>query len=252
MSTEPLINLPSPSGAQRAAEPTLAVLFHTRCADYGSGYRELAYVTRHPVLARRGGHEIGPGAAVSETDEQGIVALLNGRKPGSQVRQWLPEHLLATSPEATAWWMPSKARPMPLADGAKRTVAQPIWPALLCVATSRGLSIAALRDDERPTPDTPLCHAPLGNVYADGRVCTGNATLPPGWGIEHIEAWTALLEGSAFTHPNHGQVMAGKAHTAASLYDFWSAPIRRRQRLPAAVYVPMGSTAGQFLADAAA
>ena len=59
-----------------------------------------------------------------------------------------------------------------------------IYPALLfCLEKDKqeepnGLIVFALPSNQRPNENTHLYHAPLMNIYSNGVVCQGNATLP--------------------------------------------------------------------------
>jgi PRTRC genetic system protein B len=79
----------------------------------------------------------------------------------------------------------------------KQIIAQP---ALLFVARRNGLSVYALRSDERPSKDTPLSMAPFYNVYDDGRVCTGSMKVPGKLDPASTDQWSRAFFGSNFTH----------------------------------------------------
>ena len=53
------------------------------------------------------------------------------------------------------------------------------WPPLLFLAVRHTLYCAALAHADRPEPETPLFHAPLMNIDAQGAVCLGTAETPP-------------------------------------------------------------------------
>jgi PRTRC genetic system protein B len=101
------------------------------------------------------------------------------------------------------------------------------WPRLLMVANRNGkLAVAALKTNGRVSAKTKLYHAPLMNVYANGNVCTGSATLPNECGIDQIKVWESVMFDSAFSHVNNPSTLflAGdksKAVDNNAHYRFW-------------------------------
>ena len=75
-------------------------------------------------------------------------------------------------------------------------------PPLVFRAHRGGLSIWALKRDERPTGDTVLCRAPYFNVYDRGDMCVGNVRLPDEPRPDNLPAWEECFFGSNFGHGN--------------------------------------------------
>lgn len=66
----------------------------------------------------------------------------------------------------------------------------------------QGMSVYALRQDERPEGPTELFRAPLLNLNDNGAVCWGSGRRPKGRGVEDIPKWESLFFTSKFTHYN--------------------------------------------------
>lgn len=245
-----LVDLYDTEGVVRAMRDTLhtthALFFHQRD-------RALALTTVHPVSTGDDGvPEVGPGRPLSYEDEQAILALL-GSRGEEQVIEILPERVLYRDPSTLLWWLPPAVRPMHLRMHAEglRTI-QAHWPALAFLVRERSLYIAALASDARPEAETPLFHAPLGNVYADTSVCTGSARLPEGPEPRHLPAWESVITDTAFTHTNHDATLrapgtrkrgVGLVRTDAS---FWLKQ-EGKGALPVERYNPLGVTLGEWL-----
>ena len=76
-------------------------------------------------------------------------------------------------------------------------------PALLFSASSNGeLSVRALKEAKRPTPETNLFVAPYWNVYDDGRVCIGSMRTPRGFDLGIMAQWERAFFESEFNHQN--------------------------------------------------
>jgi hypothetical protein len=52
-----------------------------------------------------------------------------------------------------------------------------------------------------------LYHAPLMNVDAFGRVCTGTADLPASCGIPDIPAWEQVMHDTCYSHVNQNHTL---------------------------------------------
>lgn len=95
-------------------------------------------------------------------------------------------------------------------------------------------------EDRRPTPDTPLLHSPILNVYADGQLCWGNIPRPKGLAISAIPDFEHAVFESWSTHPNPGQelTVTGKGGLVR-LWDDLAA--KRATRFPVKRLKPFGT-----------
>lgn len=193
-----------------------ALLFHTQ----GPAGR-LAFVTAHSIC-----HDdqlmphLGPGRPLTPTDEYRVLSLLTGQD--DRAVEIYSEHTLAKTSQMVMWWLPPSVRPMYLKPikGAACTV-DVHWPSLVAMVVGRTLFLVAVAGDQRPDASTALYHAPLANVFADSRVCTGSARLPQGCALDDVAMWNVVIGETYFTHDNHDQVMvtlSGKPAKARNNY----------------------------------
>ncbi|BFM45040.1 hypothetical protein CFS9_36810 [Flavobacterium sp. CFS9] len=76
-------------------------------------------------------------------------------------------------------------------------------PAMIWQATRNGLRVFAVVGNRRPTENTPLFHAPLLNIYEDGRVCMGSVSIriKNSASLEEFTgAWEDYFFNSYFSH----------------------------------------------------
>lgn len=233
-SLDPVLNLP--------LDPSLALVFHT-CN------RDLSLVTRHRITKTGKGHSLDAGRPLSREDEQQILRLLDRDTRPSGTAGWLPPNLLAEKGDAVMWFEPGSVRTLLIGgDDGVSTVSVHTPNLVLALNGKQTLHVYAVATSERPGPDTPVFHAPLGNIYADGTVCYGNAVLPTKKGREAISEWNRMFFcASAFTHANHPNWLAGKPGRQADKWwrDHASKPAGTRP-FPAKYLSPMdGATLAQ-------
>lgn len=205
--------------------------------------QECVAVTRHSVSIARKGPVIGPGQPVAATDIGELAALLRGEAAG--VSALLPENVLGYSGAHRVWFVPPARRPM-WVRGDKPLRLDVPWPGLVLAVHEQQLFVAAYRGPGRPGAATPLYHAPLMNIYGDGRVCLGQASIPNGCGEEDMRGWEAVVFETNFTHVNHERTLnlpAGKKGiTTPTHIRFWRSLAKTRGGFPAARLGPMNLT----------
>lgn len=153
-SLDPVLNLP--------LDPSLALVFHT-CN------RDLSLVTRHRITKTGKGHSLDAGRPLSREDEQQILRLLDRDTRPSGTAGWLPPNLLAEKGDAVMWFEPGSVRTLLIGgDDGVSTVSVHTPNLVLALNGKQTLHVYAVATSERPGPDTPVFHAPLGNIYADG------------------------------------------------------------------------------------
>src|ERR1019366_3851186 len=87
--------------------------------------------------------------------------------------EFLPDQVVARTPDLLAWWTPAAVRPMFFRAGSELegiSGKQFPHPALLFVVHSNGLYVRALSASRRPSPDIKLAAAPYWNIGSDGAV----------------------------------------------------------------------------------
>ena len=205
--------------------------------------------TLHPLSAtRRGQAVIGAGRPFAHRDLQEWLALLAGQ-PDRAAVAWWPSTVLACGADFTVWWRPARVGPMWFLLQGQRFGVRVPWPPLLFVARDQRLWCAALAEDARPEPETPLFHAPLMNVDTNGQVCLGTADVPPDGTLAYRADWEAALCATNFTHVNHRQMLhvpgACEVGTEAH-FAFWQRQ-HERARFPTDALVPWRSTGPRWV-----
>lgn len=207
--------------------------------------------TLHPLSAsRRGQAVIGAGRPFKHRDLQEWLALLAGR-PGRAAVAWLPSTVLARDADFLVWWRPARVGPMWFLLQGQRFGVRVPWPALVFVAREQRLWCAALADDARPEPETPLFHTPLMNVDANGHVCLGTADVPPDCTLARRADWEAVVCETNFTHVNHRhtlQVSGAREVGTEAHFAFWQT-LHERARFPTDALVPLRSTGQRWVEE---
>ena len=176
-----------------------------------TAYSTLRYATLHPV------ESAGPDAppvirAGRPLDSRTLQSVCADLMDSARVRSGvLPANVLSVGLEHVVWWSPPGRRTYffntSVADDGRVHVGQrsgmALTPGLVFVAKRQQMMVFAVKGDERPDASTPLCHAPLMNVYESGKVCTGSMPLPDSTVAASIAKWEEAFWNSNFTHPNH-------------------------------------------------
>ncbi|MBS3955348.1 MAG: PRTRC system protein B [Methylomicrobium sp.] len=207
-----------------------AILIHQAKAlsDTNAQYRASDFLaSMHDFVTNEQGESvIGAGRLMSKEDVESVLRSM--LEMGKRKISLLPPNVVSISESHLAWTVPAQVRPMlfNMTGMPMKTIDVP-WPRLLMVANRNGkLAVAALKTNGRVGAKTKLYHAPLMNVYANGNVCTGSATLPNECGIDQIKAWESVMFDSAFSHVNNPSTLflAGyksKAVDNNAHYRFW-------------------------------
>jgi PRTRC genetic system protein B len=243
MTTPPFLECPSGDRLGQmltGMTPRSALVIHSIARRDGTDNA----VTLHAISCE-GAPTLLPGKLLSHADTETLARTLRGGEGRARSRALLPDGLLMDNGEAMVWWRPSVRRSMHLIlAGGEHQSLKVVWPALVMAVSGRELFVASLTDDARPDCDTPLMHAPLGNVYASTKVCLGSSRLPVGEGMGTIPGWDAVIYDTNFTHTNHDLTLAGGA-TSAQLQAFWRK--RTRTRPPRSKLAPLGMTLGEWI-----
>ncbi|HRY14769.1 MAG TPA: PRTRC system protein B [Candidatus Competibacteraceae bacterium] len=207
--------------------------------------------TLHPLTATRQGQAaLGAGRPFSQRDVHDLLTVCAGQRPSATL-QWLPAHLLAHGEDFLVWWRSGAIRPLWFAFNGQRFGFRVPWPSLVFVAYRKTLACAALVKNARPEPDTALCHAPLMNIDAQGRVCLGTAEIPTDHALERCAAWEAAVYATNFSHVNHRQTLQIKNESTISSerhFQFWQA-LEGQKRFPAKALAPMRRTLRGWLEE---
>lgn len=175
-----------------------------------------------------GMYTLGPAQAGTLQDVEALRALTEPRGGGVL----LHEHVLMHTATQSVWWVPAESRPLFFAakvEGVRsiETLNGKSFPQppLLMIRRGRVLYVYALKENHRPTAQTPVFVAPYWNMFSKGQMCMGSVTLPAtfnpsdphdhtqhffqsrfnganllnwGGGLTHQELWERALERGSF------------------------------------------------------
>lgn len=142
------------------------------------------------------------GRPLDQIALQASVASLMESQAGFRQDGFLPDNILMNAPGKLAWWRkPSRRTVFFKLDGEEFSF-DCMHPGLIFMATEGSLHVTAVKGNHRPTAESEVFHAPYMNVWDNGKMCTGNVSLPGSTLHERIDAWEAAFFGSYFTHPN--------------------------------------------------
>src|SRR5271157_2723383 len=158
---------------------------------------------------------LGAGQLLSTASLRELTRQLGTSCPA----EYLPDHVVARTPESIAWWTPAAMRPMFFRQGSElASVSGKLFPhpALLFVVHDGALFVRALPENRRPDRDTRLAAAPYWNIDNNGAVCAGTMRTPKSLTVGSSAAWQQAFFQSEFTHPGGaGRLIRRKGGTAA-------------------------------------
>lgn len=215
-----------------------------------------------------GDHALGAFATVHRisVDAAGKATLLAGKPlsiaasrrlltrlaPPSVGGDFLPESVLMTRGDEMIWYEPARMRHL----GFKQSTQFPErstgtlagtgpTPGVIFHVSGAVWRIFAFTSRGRPTPDTPLYHAPTLNTHEDGEICAGSVRKPAGTTVECIQAWSDAFWNSNFVHANYDGVVAYRG----SVTKLWRDALAGRfpRGFPNRVLKAHGFTLGQYI-----
>jgi PRTRC genetic system protein B len=175
------------------------------------GYAKQRYATIHPVEIDENGAPVIRAGRPADLDslKASVSELLSSSRVRSGV---LPDNILSVGLDHIVWWQRPGRRSFffdcrgKVEDGAANVgqrAGEGLTPGLVFVAKGQDMMVFAVKGESRPEATTPLCHAPLMNVWSNGTVCTGSMPLPASTVAESVAAWESAFWNSNFSHPNH-------------------------------------------------
>lgn len=135
--------------------------------------------------------------------------------------EFLPDQVVARTPDMLAWWTRAAVRPMFFRSGSELAdiSGKPFpHPALLFVVRNAALYVRGLPVSRRPGPDTKVAAAPYWNVDGDGAVCAGTMRTPKSLTVTSMAAWQQAFFQSEFTHPGGGGRLTKRCGGTAALW----------------------------------
>ena len=184
---------------------------------YRNDHGNRVMATVHGVVQKEtdGTPLLGAGQLLSTAALRELTKQLGTTCPA----EFLPENVIARTPELIAWWTPAAIRPMFFREGSELgNLSGKLFPhpALLFVVRNETLFVRALPTSGRPQVRTKLAAAPYRNIDGNGAVCAGNMRTPKSLTVGSIAAWQQAFYQSEFTHPGGaGRLTRRKGGTAA-------------------------------------
>ena len=161
---------------------------------------------------------LGAGQLLSTTSLRELARQLG---TGCQV-EFLPDQVIARTPDLLAWWTPGVVWPMFFRAGSQlEGVSGSSFPhpALLFVVRSGVLHVRALFASQRPRSDNKLAAAPYWNIDSNGAVCSGTMRVPKSLTVTSIAAWQQAFFQSEFTHPGGGGRLTKRRGGTTALWN---------------------------------
>ena len=222
-----------------AVEKTPAAKYQLETAALVYSNKQDTYITLHPVAHKDGRAIIGAGAPATKARLAGVVAAISGQ---IGMRGWVDPRILYLASQTLVWWRPAAMATMHFTKHQKHPARSGVCtqPPLVFAVTAGEWFVWALDTLDRPTPNTPLAHAPYFNVWSDGGICTGNVKMPREIGPETIAHFEDAFFGSRFTHPNHEPI------TRSDPFAVWAKQLdQRTMPFPWAELIPTSDTLGE-------
>jgi len=184
---------------------------------YRNDHGNRVMATVHGVVQKEtdGAPLLGGGQLLSTAALRELTKQLGTSCPA----EFLPENIVARTPEVIAWWAAAAIRPMFFRpDSELGSISGKLLPhpALLFVGRNGTLFVRALPTNERPQAGTKLAAAPYWNMDNNGTVCAGTMRTPKSLAVDSMPAWQQAFFQSEFTHPGGaGRLTRRKGGTAA-------------------------------------
>lgn len=211
----------------------LELKLHQGVLLYRNDHANRLMATVHDVVQTdgNGAPALGAGQLLSTSALRELTKQLGT----SSQAEYLPDSVIARTPELVAWWAPAAVRPMFFRQGSELAdVSGKLFPnpSLLFVVRNSVLFVRALPESKRPIASTKLAAAPYWNIDNDGRVCAGTMRIPKSLTVASIPTWQAAFFQSEFTHPGGaGRLTRRKGGTTA----LWKSLAEKKRFPPSAL-----------------
>lgn len=211
-------------------------------------YRENAgqavFASVHDIkTSKEGVATIKAGTPISKT---GLLEMMQTLVPENFApAELLGNHILAKGGNHLVWFCKAQKRQVWFKNDeiGQDVNANTQHPGLVFIIGKGHWYVFAVKGNKRPTLSSPLYVAPYLNVWAGGRICTGNIETPKGRMKFSTEAWEEAFFRSYFTHPNIHKKGALTIYRGG-IFALWRALMKGRS-FPTESLVPAGETLGQ-------
>jgi PRTRC genetic system protein B len=207
--------------------------------DHGNRYM----ATVHGVVQQNGDGSpvLGAGQLLSSASLRELARQMGTGCPV----EFLPDQVVARTPDLLAWWTPTAVRAMFFRAGSELedvSGKRSPHPALLFVLRNGILHVRALFATQRPCPDSKLAAAPYWNIDSNGAVCAGTMRAPKSLTVTSIVAWQQAFFQSEFTHPGGGGRLTKRSGGTTALWK----SLAGKSRFPQSTLVEL-ETLNQYL-----
>ncbi|WP_224962717.1 PRTRC system protein B [Geomonas subterranea] len=213
------------------------------------GDSDSAYATYHSIhIDANKQPSLLEGHPLTAGQIGGLVQRL-GRN--AQIGTFLSENVLSVGMDSLIWWVKPAVREIHFACSGDKGIGEESGmvpcPGLVFAVVEGVWYVFAVKGSKRPTESTQLYQAPHFNVWAGGKICTGNVKLPEGADVEDRAAWEKAYFGSRFSHPNVPELVKYKG----GAYTFWRDMLDGKfTKFPSQVLVKEAMTLGGFISKA--
>lgn len=200
---------------------------------YGTKNGGMSFATIHPVTQNESNAPvIGAGRPMDEKALKRIASeLLSTLRIKSGI---LPSNVLSVGGSHIVWWSPPSRRTYFFntreSEGSVnvgKRCGEAFTPGLVFVVRDGSMSLFAVKGTVRPDANTPLFHAPLMNIYVDGKLCSGTMAKPQSTLGDSIGDWEKSFWEAAFSHPNHPKAVNYKGGIHAFSIDLLEGRFRK-------------------------
>jgi PRTRC genetic system protein B len=201
---------------------------------YCNDHRNRVMATVHGVvqIETTGAPALGAGQLLSTAALRELT-----RQLGTSCQaEYLPDHVIARTPDLIAWWTPAAIRPMFFRTGSELTdFSGKLFPhpALFFVVRNSVLFIGALAVSRRPEAQTKLLAAPYWNIDNNGGVCAGTMRVPKSLTVHSIPVWQQAFFQSEFTHPGGAGRLTNRKGGTTTLWK----RLAGKRRFPCSVLI---------------
>lgn len=154
-------------------------------------------------------------------------------------------HLEATEAGSVIWYSPAQEINLFFSTALGIPCGKACVPAMVWKADKENLSVFALKENDKPTVNTKLYHAPFFNIYKAGHVCMG--TVEVFVKQEHcledfMTKWEDYFWNSYFSH-----FIEAFAPVKGNMVLLWQRLIRTNEPFPVSVLKPTDKTVKNLL-----
>ena len=164
--------------------------------------------------------------------------------------EFLPENVLARTPDIMVWRSRAQRRVMFFGGGSEESLSlngrMYPHPALVFKVSGHELFVRALEINARPCANTPLKTAPYWNTNGQGLVCQGSMRVPDEVNVDSIGGWEDAYFSSEFTHAS-GAIRL--TNHSGGFFGLWSSLADGPEQFPTAFLTDANQTLREFIED---